>query len=302
MTARGRRGAAADAAVPGAAAALVARILVPERGVDAAIAVPGGATLALVGANGAGKTTVVEALAGIVAVSGGRIELGGRDLVPVPAWDRGVAIVDQRPVVLGRGRVADEAAFALTVRGMRPAAARAAAAPRLAQVGLADLADRAVSALSGGQIQRLAIARALVADPALLILDEPFASLDAASTEAIVAMLAAERGRRTTILVTHDPIEALRLADAVAVLDAGRIVESGPAAAVLARPATPATVAFAGGAVAPGRVRGGRLEVDAGPLAGASLPMPHGHGLADGDAAVAGLAADAIVVLPAPGR
>ena len=298
----------AGSGMAGSGAALDATVVVAARGVEAALEVPAGETLAIVGANGAGKSTVVESIAGLVAVDGGSVRLGDRMLHDldgprrewIPVHRRRVGLLDQRPLLFGGRTVLDAVAFPLTATGASRVDAHRIARQRLDDVGLADLAEVRHDRLSGGQAQRVALARVLASDPELLVLDEPFGALDAASASAVRALVAGERGHRTTLLVTHDPLDVIRLADRVVVLDGGRVVESGGVAAVLGAPGSAAARAFVGSRVVSGIVRDGMLEVAAGVLAGARIPLGVGLELhpviADGAELIAGIAPEGLVV------
>lgn len=195
-----------------------------------------GETLAVLGANGAGKSTLVRALALLTPRQGGTVLLDG---VPASraAMRAAVAAVLQRPI-LRRGTVAANAAGGLVMRGVRRAEALRRAGPWLQHLGVADLAGRDARSLSGGETQRVALARALAVRPRVLILDEPFAALDATSRTDLIADLRAvlaELGA-ATILVTHDRDEAAALADRTALLVGGSLRQLGPTATVLDEP------------------------------------------------------------------
>jgi ABC-type sulfate/molybdate transport systems ATPase subunit len=202
--------------------------------------VPSGSTLAVLGANGAGKSTLLRAL-GLLSPHRvtGEILLDGAPVTPTVAR-AAVAAVLQRPI-LRRGTVATNAASGLRFRGLSRRAAAARAAPWLIALGVAQLADRDVRTLSGGEAQRVSIARALALEPRVLLLDEPFSGLDATTRADLAADLrAALDGRPTaTVLVTHDRHEAAAMADHVAVLVAGDLRRHGPTADVLDDPAYP---------------------------------------------------------------
>jgi tungstate transport system ATP-binding protein len=202
-----------------------------------------GAATVLIGPNGAGKTTLLRLAMGLVQPTSGRVTWGGR--ADVPPTHR--AIVLQRPVMLRRS-AAGNLRYALTAAG-HPRAARAARVDELLRlVGLADLGGRAARKLSGGEQQRLALARALARDPQVLFLDEPTASLDPAATKAVedVIRAVAARGIKV-VMATHDLGEARRLAGDVVLMHRGRIVETGEAAAFFANPATTEARAFLAG-------------------------------------------------------
>lgn len=209
-----------------------------------------GQVLAVLGPNGAGKSTLLRALAGLEALDAGVVELAGRVLDDAAADSfvepehRGAAMVFQDYLLFGHLSVLENVAFGLRARGTSRDDARRLAAEWLDRVGLADRAAERPHRLSGGQQQRVALARALVGDPALLLLDEPLAALDAATRRAMRSELRAhldgysQRGG-VTVLVTHDPVDAYALADRVAVLDQGRVVQQGTIGEVTAYPRSP---------------------------------------------------------------
>lgn len=192
-----------------------------------------GRCLMIMGANGAGKSQLLRVLHGLVEVSQGAVLWQGRVLDRV-ARDR-QAMVFQRPVLLRRS-VAANLRFALKrYRLARPQRDRRVA-EALSMARLQDRGDRPARTLSGGEQQRLAIARALIVRPDLLLLDEPTASLDPASTRAVEEMITAARlAGVTVVMVTHDAGQARRLADDVAFLQAGRLVAAGPVQQVLGK-------------------------------------------------------------------
>jgi len=218
-----------------------------ERGtlrLDASFSVAPGELLALIGPNGAGKSTILRALAGLLPLDAGRIVLDGEVLDdPVagilrPAADRPVGVVFQDYLLFPHLSVLENVAFGRRARGEDRHTARAAATAWLERVGLAEYARVRPGALSGGQAQRVALARALASDPRLLLLDEPLAALDA-GTRAEVRRdlrthLASFPGIR--VLVTHDPLDAYALADRVAVVEGGQIVQAGTLPEVTAHP------------------------------------------------------------------
>jgi molybdate transport system ATP-binding protein len=207
--------------------------------VDATFTAEPGEVLAVIGPNGAGKSTLLHALAGLVDVEGTAL-LGGTDLLRVPVRERRVGLVFQGQLLFPHLTAADNVAFGLRARGRGRAAAEAVARDWLERFGIADLADRKPRELSGGQAQRVAIARALATDPDVLLLDEPFTGLDVS----VQMALRIELGRHLrdfpgiALLVTHDAIDALTLADRVLVLDEGRVAQVGPPAEVAAEPRT----------------------------------------------------------------
>ncbi|MGO2772043.1 MAG: sulfate/molybdate ABC transporter ATP-binding protein [Brachybacterium tyrofermentans] len=223
---------------------------VPERGLGLTLDVAGGETLALVGPNGAGKSSILSLIAGSLRPATGRITLDGRllstsDLL-VPPHDRAVTTLAQDPVLFPHLSVAQNIAFGLRAQGTPRRRAREETSRWLTEIGLDELADCKPSQLSGGQAQRVAIARAVAATPRLLLLDEPMVALDIDVAPALRELLRRVLAERTTILVTHDVLDVVTLADRVAVLEGGRLIESGPTADVLARPQEQFTARLAG--------------------------------------------------------
>lgn len=233
------------------ALALDARVVLHARGVDVRVTAGPGECVALVGPNGAGKSTVVEVLAGLLRPDDGTVTVGGVDLVRdgrslVPAHHRHVGLVAQDPTLFPDRSVLGNVRFGPVARGAGRRAATERARAALEAVGAADLATRRAAALSGGQAQRVAVARALASGPRLLLLDEPTAALDVSAREDVRSALRAARSGRTTLLVTHDPLEVVALADRVVVLDRGAVVEEGPVDQVLGRPRSAFAAAFSG--------------------------------------------------------
>jgi tungstate transport system ATP-binding protein len=193
-----------------------------------------GAPSVLIGPNGAGKTTLLRLAMGLTEPSRGRLTWGGR--AHAPSLRR--AIVFQRPVMLRRSAVGN-VHYALAAAGLPRAARAARLAELLALVGLADVGARPARRLSGGEQQRLALARALAKEPDVLFLDEPTASLDPAATKAVEDVIRAVAARGIKVVMsTHDLGEARRLAGEVVLLHRGRVVEMGPAASFFAAPRT----------------------------------------------------------------
>jgi molybdate transport system ATP-binding protein len=219
-------------------ARLDADLRVADR-VEAAFTVEPGEVLAVIGPNGAGKSTLLHALAGLVDVEG-TARLGGVDLLALPVRQRRVGLVFQGQLLFPHLTALDNVAFGLRARGGSRTAAEATAREWLERFGIADLAGRRPGQLSGGQAQRVAIARALATEPDVLLLDEPFTGLDVS----VQMALRIELGRHlrdfpgVVLLVTHDAIDALTLADRVLVLDEGRVAQVGPPAEVAAEPRT----------------------------------------------------------------
>lgn len=218
---------------------LVADVRVADR-VAAAFTAEPGEVLAVIGPNGAGKSSLLHALAGLLDVEGTAL-LGDADLLALPVRERRVGLVFQGQLLFPHLSALDNVAFGLRARGAGRRAAEAVARDWLERFGIADLADRRPRELSGGQAQRVAIARALATDPDVLLLDEPFTGLDVS----VQVALRIELGRHLrdfagiALLVTHDAIDALTLADRVLVLDDGSVAQVGAPAEVAAEPRTP---------------------------------------------------------------
>ena len=264
-----RRGHTSASAAPAAPAARPAAPFTPagEAGEGVAVRVAGtvaargwnvdaelrpGLVTAVVGHNGAGKSTLAQVIAGTLRVDSGTVSIGERVVDDaatfVPARRRGVAMVSQAPRIFTHMSVLSNVAFPLRVRGVGRTQARAAALEQLRAVGIADLAFKRASDLSGGQAARVAIARALVFRPEVLILDEPTAALDVEATAQVSAVLRERLAGAgiTTLLVSHDIAEVLSLASHMIVMGEGRIVEDGEPARVLASPASVFAARLAG--------------------------------------------------------
>lgn len=205
-----------------------------------------GETLALLGPNGAGKTSLLLALASLLPASGSLLHAGA-PIADELAYRRRIAVVFQRPLLLDRS-VRDNAALGLELRGVGRDERTRRADELLSRLGVWHLASRAARQLSGGEAQRVSIARALAVEPEILFLDEPFGALDAPTREALIADLAQVlRDRRVgTVLVTHDRDEALSLADRIAVIIRGRVRQTDRADTVFSMPADPEIAAFVG--------------------------------------------------------
>ncbi|MEN5074769.1 ABC transporter ATP-binding protein [Isoptericola cucumis] len=251
----------------------------PARGFDVELDVAEGRTLALLGPNGAGKSTALGLAAGTLRPHDGAITLDDRPLVRVdagrtrtwvPPHDRQVALLAQEPLLFPHLSVRQNVAFGPRSQGARRRAADAAADRRLAEVGLAHLADRAPSTLSGGQAQRVAVVRALAAEPRLLLLDEPMAALDVDVRPELRQRLQHLLAGQTAVITTHDVLDALLLADEVAVIEAGRVVERGPTARVLSRPRSAFAARIAGLNLLTGSWTGDGVTTEAGEVV-------HGH-------------------------
>jgi molybdate transport system ATP-binding protein len=211
-----------------------------------AFSVAPGEVLGVLGPNGAGKSTLLRALAGLIALTDGAVTLTGTDLdaparkVFVPADARPIGLVFQDYRLFPHLSVRDNVAFARRSRGMGRRQSRADAEQWLAGLGLSEFADRRPGQLSGGQSQRVALARALAARPELLLLDEPLAALDARTRLEVRSTLTRQLREfpKPTLLVTHDPLDAMVMTDRLLVIEDGRVVQQGTPTEVARRPAT----------------------------------------------------------------
>lgn len=211
-----------------------------HRDVDVGFDVADGETLAVLGPNGAGKSSVLAVIAGILRPDTGRATLGEEVLFGDGIWKaphvRGTALLSQDALLFPHLDVTDNVAFGPRSAGCTRAESRSAATHWLAEVDASELADLKPAQLSGGQAQRIGVARALAAEPRLLLLDEPMAALDITVVPAMRQMLKRVLADRTAIIVTHDALDAALLADRVIVMERGRIVEAGATKDVLAKP------------------------------------------------------------------
>jgi len=306
--------AAAEPAGPGPARALPAAPVDLDGGLSARdwrmrLQIPAGQVLAVMGHNGSGKSTLAGIVAGRLRLDSGRLRIGDRlvdgEHTFVEARRRGVTMLGQDPHVFGHMSVLDNVAFPLRCRGVPRGRARQGAAEQLAAVGCAHLAGRRGSQLSGGQAARVALARALAFEPAVLVLDEPTAALDVEASSHVTRVLAVRLAGAgtTTILVTHDVLEALELADAMIVLDHGRLVERGEPARLLARPASAFTARLAGLNIVDGPLvvgDDGLPGVAVGDRRLAAAQLPEGATLAAGDRVALVFAPEAVGLHAAP--
>ena len=199
---------------------------------DVSLTIAAGAPTVLIGPNGAGKTTLLRLVMGLIRPTHGRVTWGGRETATAPRR----AIVFQRPVMLRRS-AAGNIRYALAAAGVPRPQRDARERELCALVGLDGLSDRPARKLSGGEQQRLALARALAKEPQILLLDEPTASLDPAATKAIEDVIRAVVARGIKVVMsTHDLHEARRLAGDIVLMHRGRVIESGPADAFFHAP------------------------------------------------------------------
>ena len=205
-----------------------------------------GEVVVLLGPNGAGKSTALRALAGLLTLDAGRIEVGGTVLADparglhLPPHERPVGVVFQDYLLFPHLSVLDNVAFGPQSRGIPRPDARRRATDWLERIGIADLARARPRSISGGQAQRVALARALATEPALLLLDEPLAALDARTRLLVRAELRRHLAEfaGATVVVTHDPVDAAVLGDRLVVIEDGRVVQSGRPADVARQPRT----------------------------------------------------------------
>ncbi|WP_319462543.1 ABC transporter ATP-binding protein [Micromonospora sp. RTP1Z1] len=236
---------------------------------DVRLRIAAGEVVALLGPNGAGKTTALRALAGLHPLTAGHLTLGGVDLDRpdrrrwIPPERRPVGVVFQDYLLFPHLSALDNVAFGPRRQGADRRAARHRAQGWLDRVGLAEQARRRPRQLSGGQAQRVALARALAVDPTLLLLDEPLAALDAGTRLDTRAELQRHLGGHSgaTLLVTHDPLDALVLADRLVIVEHGRVVQEGDAATVTARPRTDYVARLVGLNLHRGRADGHTVQV-----------------------------------------
>jgi thiamine transport system ATP-binding protein len=230
---------------------------------DATLAVPDGSVTAVLGPSGCGKSTLLRAVAGIESLAAGAVRWDGDDLAGVPTHRRGFALVFQDGQLFDHLTVGRNVGYALRVRRGRrrgpDAASRVAALLEL--VGLPAYADRMPATLSGGERQRVALARSLAMEPRLLLLDEPLSALDAGLRERLAGDLhrILREAGTTALLVTHDHEEAFAVADRIAVMREGRIVQSGDLGEVWRAPSDAATALFLGYAAVLDGARAARL-------------------------------------------
>jgi len=238
--------------------------------------------VAVLGPNGAGKTTLLRALAGLEPVDTGSVQVGDRTLddsarhLHVPTHERRVGLVFADYRLFDHLSALENVAYGLRAQGIAKQPARDRAAGWLDRVGLTAFARRRTNALSGGQRQRVALARTLAAEPDLVLLDEPLSALDVTTrarlrSEVREHLLAAQV---PCVLVTHDPVDAMVLADRLVVLEDGAVTQTGPPAEVAARPRTPYAAGLVGLNLLRGTASAGVVHVDGPDLVGPDLVGP----------------------------
>lgn len=260
-----------------------------------------GDVVAVLGPNGSGKSTMLDVIAGFIGLSHGHLDIGGHRLDDghhaAPPGARRVGLMTAAGDLFPHLSAVDNVAFGLRARGVARSHARSRATEELAQVGLGGFETRRPHELSTGQAQRVALARALATDPTVLLLDEPLSAIDRQGRHELRTMLADRLGRldAATVLVTHDPMEALTLADRVVVLDAGRIDQEGSPEQVVRRPRSPFVARLAGLNLWRGRVLDGALTTSEGHRIVTADPHQH---RADDDADSAPRTQDFAVFAP----
>ncbi len=215
---------------------------------DVSLSVPDGSLTALLGPSGGGKSTLLRVIAGLEVPDGGDVLFSGESVTTLPAQERGVGFVFQHYAAFKHMTVRDNIAFGLKIRKRPKAEVRERVDELLGLVHLGGWADRYPAQLSGGQRQRMALARALAVQPRVLLLDEPFGALDATVRKELRDWLRKlhDEVHVTTIFVTHDQEEALEVAQQVAVINAGRIEQTGTPDDLYERPANAFVMGFVG--------------------------------------------------------
>ena len=247
---------------------------------DVSFRVEDGRVAAILGPSGCGKTTALRVIAGLETPDAGDVLLDGASILDVPPHRRGVGLMFQDLALFPHLDLHDNVDFGLRMQRWPRDRREARTTALLEAVGLADRARSRIHELSGGEQQRIGLARTLAPEPAVLLLDEPLGSLD----EALKVSLRAElrrvlsEQRVTAILVSHDLHDASAIADDLIVMERGRVLQAGPLAEVVSNPSSPAVARMLGyRALARGVLRDGSVEVE-----GGALPAPSGHTVADG--------------------
>ena len=238
-----------------------------------------GETLVLAGPSGSGKTTALNLIAGLVAPDSGRVLIGGGDISALPPWKRNISMVFQDLALFPHLDVGGNIAYGLFIRKVKRNERRRIIDEALEMVRLPGYASRRVHTLSGGERQRVAIARALAVSPGALLLDEPFSSLDLPLRKELRAefLKIRSRSKAPCVFVTHDREEAVMLGDRIALMQAGRIIESGSGRDLFLSPKTEFAARFLGsGHVLPCKITGenpGSTEVST-PIGTLTVPAP----------------------------
>jgi molybdate transport system ATP-binding protein len=277
---------------------------VAARRFDVSLSLGPAETIAVLGPNGAGKSTLLSVIAGLLRPDSGRAEVDGRLLFDLPqgaghgagSWTaphrRGIALLAQEPLLFPHLSALENVAFGPRGAGVAKATARDTARGWLAEVDAGHLASRRPGELSGGQAQRVAVARALAANPDVLLLDEPLAALDIKAAPLLRRLLKRVLSGRRAVIVTHDVLDAYMLADRVVVMEEGRVTEEGPTREVLRRPRSSFAAGLAGLNLVPGTVTSGGIRS----VEGLELAGLHDFPLVPGQAGVAAFPPSAVSV------
>jgi molybdate transport system permease protein len=238
-------------------------------------------TVAVVGPNAAGKTTLLRSLAGLMHAEGS-VLVDGIDLNQLPPHQRGIGYVPQGGSLFPTKSVLDNVAYGLRAHGVARTTARRLALDWLSRLGLADLADERPQHLSGGQTQRVLLTRALAIEPRMLLLDEPLSALDSSVRAEVRTLLRQHLSgfRGLSLIVTHDPVDALLLADRVAVVEGGRVIQLDPPLRVASAPRSPWVARMLGLNAWAGFRRGDEITFDSGFQLTCTSPRRDGRVLA----------------------
>ena len=252
-----------------------------EPSVDAIdMSIEKGQLVAMLGPSGCGKTTTMKMVAGLLDPTSGDVQFDGKSVVDIPAEKRQVAMVFQKPLLFPHMSIGDNVAFGLRMRGVDKQTRRKRVKEMMELVRLPGMEDRRPGQLSGGQEQRISLARGLITEPDILLLDEPLSQLDAnlrIEMRDLIRSIQAELGI-TSVFVTHDQEEAVMLADRIALMLQGRIQQDGLPQDFYERPATQAVARFFGTKnFVPGTVRDHAFESVLG-----TLQLGHEHPAGDG--------------------
>ena len=242
---------------------------------NVSLEIKGGKLAALVGPSGCGKTTLLRVVAGLLRPAKGEVLFGDQIYTDIPAERRAAVAVFQKPLLFPYLTVEENVAFGLKMRRTPNPERKRRVTEALRLVQLEGFEERRPSELSGGQAQRVSLARALVTEPRVLLLDEPFTALDAGLREEMRAFVGSlqRRLRITTLFVTHDQDEVVKMADEVVLLLDGRVEQIGPPRDFYVAPETPRAAQFFGWKVAAGVFRGCKVETALG-----SFSVPDGVG------------------------
>jgi multiple sugar transport system ATP-binding protein len=274
---------------------------------DVSLDIADGQLMVLLGPSGCGKTTLLRSVAGLETVDTGDIFIAGRRINDVPAHRRNVAMVFQSYALYPNLTVFENIAFPLRARRMAAAEVASRVQAAAERVGVQEMLARRPGQLSGGQRQRIAIARAIVREPEVFLLDEPLSNLDAqlrAHTRAEITRLQKRLGT-TTVLVTHDQVEAMTMGDRITVMNQGRILQTGSPVDIYLRPANTFVAGFVGSPpmnLAPAEVasRAGRAALALGGQGEGWIDLPGGSaaGLAAGEALTVGVRPEDLTLVP----